>query len=516
MNYKSVTKNNILTPAQLERDATMPQCLDNQYVSDNTLKYMLKKTLDYEAPSVKELRKAEVHNEFIRSLVYSSQVVINRAFFKNNEFLYSNYTIDNPERLSDFAELVRIGAIVPYLYEEESLGDKFDFDVSKSGDRATKALLEHTGYDIPCVRLAVDNEANKQKTARLESRFGEYLTGLKSKSELLINVMASELFDRPLEEQEWRSFLSHVDSLSVYAGRIGRGLKRNLVYKDWFIEDEVEKTDVSKGRFRKPPQDLPFLYQLKKIVDLRYNTNLPDMLGRYTFTPVGLPSRVALQDFIDTSVSSLQLEQFVDQQLANIRRVFMAHSQKAMSLPLLKELSVSDVLEIRRDIAEWESFKQSQQKILSDDPLNVLNNIDEFQASFDAFQQALSSWYNNKYQRKVTKGRYASFVTVAIQIAGQMIVAGLDFTDNKVTQILAIAGARMIPATVKGYAVKLLVNVIDIGQMKLDADRSYSLELMQSNQELTRADVVQLINSVKSVQADKVASSGPLADQGKE
>ncbi|MCG8688660.1 MAG: hypothetical protein MI892_27565 [Desulfobacterales bacterium] len=511
MESKSTEENNLIGPKQLEIDATMPQCLDNQYVSDNTMQYMLQNEANYDDSSVKELRQTEVHNEFIRSLVYSSQVVINRAFLKNNEFLYSNYSSENLKKTSDFAELIRTSAIVPYLFTEKSLTDKLEFDVRKPGDRAIKSLLEQTGHEIPCVRLDVDDNTNQLEAAKIESKFGEYLAGLKNKSELLINAMSSEVFDRSLETEEWNLFLKHIDGLSKYAHDFGRGLKRNHVYSKWFIE---ENTDVSEGLFKKPPANLPYLYQLKKIVDLRYNSNLPDALGIYTFTPVGLPSRVALQDFSESSISSRDIEKFVDQQLTKIKRIFMADSQKAMNLPLLKDLSISDVVDIRNNIDEWSEFKESRQKTLSD-PLNILNNIDDFQQSFDNFHLALSGWYNKKYQRKKTEKFYSSFVTVALQIAGQTILLGVDFKDNQLAQLVTHSGVAIIPEKVKGYAVKLLINVIDIGKMKLDTNRSHSYELLQSNQELSREDVIQLINSIKSIEADKIESSGPIADQGK-
>ena len=76
----------LLSPDSLEADAVVPQCLDNQYVSDNVFSYMVKKDVGYDDPFVSEQREKEVKTEFIRSLVYSSQVIVQRAFLKNNDF----------------------------------------------------------------------------------------------------------------------------------------------------------------------------------------------------------------------------------------------------------------------------------------------------------------------------------------------------------------------------------------------------------------------------------------------
>jgi hypothetical protein len=505
-------ENNIITPDQLELDATIPQCLDNQYVSDTILKNMMDNGLDYSNANIKDMRQNEIYNEFIRSLIYSSQIIINRAFFQNNEFLYSNYLPENKDNFYAFAKLLRSGAIIPYLHLENSLSDELEFDVRKDGERATKELLEQTGYDIPCARLAIDNDENKTKISFLESKFREYFGSLRLKSEDLINAMASELLNRSLDIDEWKCFLDYIDKFSKYAFESGRNMTRNRIYKDWFIK---EGADVSRGIFKKPDIDNPFLFELKKIVDLKYNSNIPDMLDRFTFTPVGMPSRVALQDFSESSIPSSQIEDFIDNQLTHIKRIFMANAHKSMNLPLLKDLSIADVVEIREKIDEWKEFKDSQRKILGN-PLNVLNNIEDFHNKFDSFQHALSIWYNKKYKQRVTKDRYANFVTVALQIAGQYVLSGLDFSGEQFLKASAHGAVSIIPEKVKGYAVKLLINVIDIGKMKLDQDRSYSLQIMKTNQELIKEDVVQIINDIKRINSDKIEGFNQIADQGKQ
>jgi hydroxypyruvate isomerase len=72
-----------------------------------------------------------------------------------------------------------------------------------------------------------------------------------------------------------------------------------------------------------------------------------------------------------------------------------------------------------------------------------------------------------------------------------------------------------IPKKVKGYAAKLMVGVYDIGKQRLDADRTYTIELMQTNAELMREDVVALLNSInRKSGADIPGASGQVADQG--
>jgi hypothetical protein len=232
-----------------------------------------------------------------------------------------------------------------------------------------------------------------------------------------------------------------------------------------------------------------------------------------------LPSRNALQDTPIAEARNEDIEKLItdEEVLTGIRRAFMAHSQKAMNLPLLKDLSVSDVVEVR-SLPEWNVFKDKQAAILKN-PLQCLELIEDFQQNFDHFQRALSAWYNEKYQKPRTKESYFNHVSVALSLGGTLIVAGADLGDLQKT----LAGFTMdrltgyIPEKVKGYTVKLLVNVYDAGSHRLDRNRSYSIDIMRSNQELMREDVEYLLNKVRKKRAELPAlQSEKLADQGKQ
>jgi hypothetical protein len=69
----------ILLPNELEAGAVIPQCLDNQYVTAEALLALIDNSLTYDDERVLALRSKPVRNEFIRSLVYTPQVVVNRV-----------------------------------------------------------------------------------------------------------------------------------------------------------------------------------------------------------------------------------------------------------------------------------------------------------------------------------------------------------------------------------------------------------------------------------------------------
>lgn len=521
----------IIGPDGLEADAVVPQCLDNQYVTDEIFADMVARGVDYQDQGVAAARERNFKTEFIRSLVYSSQVVIQRAFLRNSEFLYKNYRPENGEDLHAFAELLRSRAIVPYLYKESSFTDNMEFAVRNEGDAATRALLAEAGDDVRCVRLAVGDEENARLAKLLAKGFGDGLNGLLGMDTEERRAMASELFansDVLEQEDTWREFNKELNRFVGYAVRKAMDLQiedkkitRQHVYEDYFAAGDTEKRrkeNVPHGRFKASGRQAPFLLEIKKFVDLVYNANLPDHLNRYTFTPAGMPTRLALQDapgrgfqhdLVSASVSDPDAIKW-------LARSFMARTQSAMNLPLLSELSITDVQDIR-DLPEWGPFKDAQTAILNN-PLRCLDLLPAFEGAFDRFQRALSRWYYDKYTGLRTVGRYRSYVTIILHLAGVAVIAGANL-PHVLEAISAAAMARaadVIPDRVKGYVVQLMVGVFDVERRRLDADRSYTIELMRTNEELMRKDVIDLINSVTVRSSDAAAPTARviLADQG--
>jgi hypothetical protein len=520
----------LIGPDQLEADAVVPQCLDNQYVSDRLFSYLTELDADYNHPEVRKMRAQEVQTEFVRSLVYSSQVVINRAFMKNNEYLYRNYQTQSRDDFLAFARLLREKAVVPFLFTESSLVGNSGLALRDEGERAIQGLDREVGEDIVCVRMAVDDTANDEIGSEMARQFAQGLTRIRHLDPERRNAMASELFREPQRLHEtgcWEAFNEALTRLAVYAFQKGGdladqggALTRTHVYGEHFVNpssnDRQVREAITLGRFRKPDRDNPFVLELKKLVDLVYNTNLPDLLGRYTFTPVTLPSRTALQDKPAVGAKHTQLQGVLTNQeaLYFIRRTFMDETQRAMNLPLLRDLTMADVVELRR-LPEWEKFKDSQKLILTN-PLRCLDYFEHFQNDFDAFQRAMSEWYNRKYERPRTEERYVSIVSFVLQVAGRVLVMGLG-KEHPLGRVAAGFAPDLIPKKVKGYAAKLMVGVYDKGQKHLDKDRSYSLELMRTSEELTGDEVRELIHRLIESGDAAADEAGPQpADQGKQ
>src|ERR1700690_611394 len=110
----------IMRPEKLEAGAVIPQCLDNQFVTDDIFSLMVSKNISYSDPVVQEKRTEATRTELNRALVYAPQTVINRAFLWNNRVMYSSYkdVEGNQNNRQAFIKLLKDKAIVPYLHNK--------------------------------------------------------------------------------------------------------------------------------------------------------------------------------------------------------------------------------------------------------------------------------------------------------------------------------------------------------------------------------------------------------------
>ena len=529
----------LLTPDQLEADATVPQCADNQFVSNETFAIMTDRGIDYGYSDIDARRKTEARLEFHRSLVYSSQVVLNRAFLVNSPTVYRNYLPEDTTGTAAFAELLtrpsdpdRAQAIVPYLHEAAALTDPFPFEEDLVGRKALNHLMSVLDGEVSTVRLAADDRSNQARVDALNSALAEYLSGrlrslLRPTNIGHFNEMASELMgprSHVLQEP------GALEDLGTALGAVSRyafdhGGSRTALYKEFLVAGdtpEEKKDNVVLGRFQKPGPDHPFLFEAKKLIDLVYNTNLPDALNRYTFTPVGMPSRMALQDFSAARTLPAEVDiENVLQRAANLQsdlnRMFMANVQRAMLMPLprMDELSLPDIVEVRQ-LPAWEGFSRAQQAVLQE-PLGVIDRLEHFSRAFDDFQLALSNWYFQRYELRQTAERFANFATIALQIAGRTMIS-LALPGEQAANILVghIAGAALeslIPRRVKGMMINLMVYVIDVERKVIDPRRSYSVELMRTEIEYTQAEVLDLIRQFVPASSTLEVANSLIEDQ---
>ena len=499
-----MTKTILITPQQLEAGATIPQALDNQYVSDEIYEEIVTQKKSLLDPIIKQKRDKEAKSEFIRSLVYSSQVIVNRAFLSSNELLYQYYLPNHEKDALSFASLLNQGIIVPYLYQEHYLFDKHEFDITDTGARANEYLSQFLG-EVKSVRLAKDDKLNQTETQKLSFSFRNYFMGRHTLDPTQQIAMIEELVGgkKEVTPELQKEFQKHLKILSRFSEDFYEEhgfVNRNDLYKKFIVPPNKSTAD---GIFLKADTQNPFRHEIKKLIDLKYNTNLPDALGRYSFTPSGLPTRSALQDdFQIGEIDSQKVNDFIDTELEKLTKEsikFMEDSQKAMYLPLLSELSLSDVLEIRK-LESWKNFIDKQSYILSN-PLNIGDKYEDFQKAFEKFQSHLSTWFYTKYPHTMIKNKYSSRATIVLSLGGEVITYDMNGTS------LAYENSEQLPELAKGISIKMMMNVYDITTHKLNKERSYSIEIMRTELEVNQDEIFGII---KNIQGRKVSVEDSL------
>ena len=79
----------------------------------------------------------------------------------------------------------------------------------------------------------------------------------------------------------------------------------------------------------------PFAAEIKEIVDLKYNVNLPDAMGRYSLTPKGSPPRSALGDLEESIQANVITPENVTEILYALRNLAFDQITKGMYLKSL-------------------------------------------------------------------------------------------------------------------------------------------------------------------------------------
>lgn len=336
-------------PEDLAAVNTVAQCLDNQWVPPGLLKTMAEKGQGL-ADVKSKLQKA-ARREYIRALINSEQVVVNRAFLYNNPVVSQDYLTPGPTREA-FKAILSEGIVVPYLYREVHPVEKSGFTRDLSAFEAWKELLKDSR--AKCVRLSWDQNENISVTnSQLAARFHEFAQVLVSRD---TEVLCRDLGCSTEVEKQLRLRLGELAKFSLDCAVENNKVSREVLYKKFVVANGSEPVE---GRY---DSTKPFFAEIKQILDLRYNTVLPDALGGYALTPVGSLARTALQEREEL----LQREQVTpDQILSLVRRTAFQFIQTGASVQSLGTLSLEDVLAIRAT-DEWTQYVGSLKQLLAD------------------------------------------------------------------------------------------------------------------------------------------------------
>jgi hypothetical protein len=282
--------------SDLDRVPVLSQSLDNQWVSPGLLEKMTRHGWSFDSPQVREARRAAARAEYIRALVNSPQLVVNRAYLYNNGEVAADFTEPGPAR-DAFRDLLAQGVIVPFLFDESSPVQRPTYKVNEPGWAAWTELARQCR--MSCVRLSWDegdhDRTNRAATGRVSRDFGRFVQSLNSFE------MPALTRDLGLPDEAGDELWRQVVRLSDWGHETLSQRKR--VTRDALYREFVSAGDPGEGRI---DPDKPFAAQLKRLVDLAYNTNLADHLNTYSLAPTDGLRRTALQEWHSESAARRQ------------------------------------------------------------------------------------------------------------------------------------------------------------------------------------------------------------------
>ncbi|MBN2239427.1 MAG: hypothetical protein JW712_06615 [Dehalococcoidales bacterium] len=439
-------KTKIISPENLQFQTTIPQCTDTQFVSrtlfnkiagDIALKDLREGLLNGSTNSLIESYRQSTQIEYKRSLLFSRQVVLNRAVFWGSPLIINSLVGENTNDGKGLIELLSQETIVPYLFNEDSFEQQPIFDIPQEGIIAVQSLVRDPDLStLVCVRLGGDD---KEKS---EERRDAFTTDFRLQlSELLLRTDVRGRTKRiaaGLIGRRNRTILDsdpQIEKLAVKIEEIAKWVVENKPTRDVLYRQFITMpgTRVSDGIYKK--ESLTF--ETKLWIDLIYNSNLPHHLGVFTFIPTDLPTPFDV-DLIWTLASgdhaSLTIEP--DGVLEDILERVQSKAtwstwdiiQKTADLciPSPDLLTHQDIITIR-GWAEWENMMQGMKDYLRA-PLEE-SYIKDYHILYDTFLKRLGSWWlqNHSYERKQWASGVAKIYRVGNWFIGLLTIANQVF-----------------------------------------------------------------------------------------
>ncbi|HSL46431.1 MAG TPA: hypothetical protein VK897_23555 [Anaerolineales bacterium] len=438
-----------LNPSQLKKAAIVPQVLDNQWIPRKLLSKMIKK--GQKLDEVGKERKKHILKEWRRALVYGEQVVVNRAFMFNNSVVVDDY--DDAENRQQFKQLLNSGVIALYLLGEDNPDQKPRFQVD---DRLWNTWLEIVNdTSMNCVRLDWGDQNDDFK--RLARIFHNYIQTLNKQERA--EAFAAHF---GIRKREFPAFRERLREVAFYAFEMAskRDIIRNDLYENFIVE---EGSNVALGQYSKKP----FAAEIKQIVDLKYNVNLPDALGRYSLTPQDSPPRSALGDLDDVINSKPISNKKIDEILYALRRLAFENVAQGLYIKSLGVLNLSDVIKIR-GTKEWHAYNRSIHKLL-DNPLDFSQRSAEVYRRFAALNQVIT-----RTKVESTKAKWEPWIKFMITLGTSTISLWLNPVDAQ-QRFMTTVATGTIATGVTPFVMRLSVAAL----AEMDADLEVSLDFMR-------------------------------------
>jgi len=453
-------------PSNLRSVPVVVQALDNQWLPRSLLQPALKagqitKGLD------RKLRRA-VRSEYIRSLINGQQVILNRAYLYNNPAISQDYSQTKGQKREAFKALVEEEVIVPYL-----LAEKTPVDPPASGagtvsgyevDKAFSAWQELCQEVRPrCVRLSWDDQENWHLTRRqLAERFNTFATSAAARD---IDSFVQDLRLDSSARNQLRKRLVEMGQLCLDFINRDRLATRNDLYKAFVTAGDSPAE-------RRYDSTKPFAVEMKQLLDLAYNSNLPDALGGYLITPIDSLPRTALQEW---QQAARQPTITGEELLKMLQRTAFDLVGRGLNVESMAVLSLQDVREIR-SMDEWRTYIQSLEALLNKPFQFADGGAARVYESYARLAKRITGLIAGQQRKDEVLNFWAPAVELVFYIAGAVL--SVMWTQEGIIyqlsgQVSGLVGPAAVP--IVGRLV-----IRDMAEKKAQQDLSTSTDFMRS------------------------------------
>jgi hypothetical protein len=409
-------------PDDLDRVVSVPQAFDNQWVPDGLLAQAIRPDRRLTDDDLERQRMPHVRREYLRSLVNTGQVVLNRAFLYNNPAIFRDYARAGQDR-EDFKKLLTNRVIIPYLFAEPSPATQPDaFTRRDAGWEGWRQVISESAPT--CLRLSWDSDEENIAQARrlLAAPSAQFVENI---SYLEPPLLAADFNLSPEAGAALANRLRQVAAWAHRRSEAGERLNREDVYKAFVVADGTDPSD------RRYDPAKPFGPVIKQLVDLRYNANLADALGSYLLSPEDSLRRRALQEWKDDRRSGgiADAHQLV-QVVANLR--FDQIAEVLGALAAFEQLTLGGILELRSTSA-WTHYHTVLRRFLAQQSLEAFGDADHgAEAVALAYRQVIKEAGDIavRHRQDVIQKRWDPVVEITVEFAGALLSILYDPTGT--------------------------------------------------------------------------------------
>jgi hypothetical protein len=500
----------IISPHQLEKVALLPQAVDNQWLSDSLLNKVYKKSLSLNA--IDKERIKESRTEWLRSLLYSNQVVINRAYLYNNGAIYNDFINPKSEEAVAFRKLLESKAIIPFLFNENPGEMPKGFGVSEEGWDGWNNIGGNSAATF--VKFNPDPDVNNREIKNMGASYRSYFTGLLTDEEVGPLILG-EFFSR--EEDALRCynyFRSGIRSLEDEILAFNQNnkdrqdvrpkqLAREFLYgKFVWNDDDFEK--IKDPLFRRIDGNKPFAKELKKIFDLKYNVNLPDYLDKFPLTPYGMPERTTLHDelLIRQPGSEVDHQTLLD----SIRRIAVSKVLSGTFIKTVGYLGMKDLLVIRGLVDQspdkksvkylhesWQDFVKIQSNLF-DHPFDFPDLAPEIEDKFGKLNSNIVKWLKPRVKNDMI-AKSQPCLKYVFEAGSQVLEIASMFVNNTETALLMKLSGKFSKFAGPWVTGKIVVG--SYADLKLVTDMQLSMYFMHKRMNNTQKGWQEIVDEIR-------------------